>query len=96
MTDFFCEHFKAKSDSCNQHISNQILQFIGRQLAKDFLDRSGFKDTPQVLMNGVPIESKSLNGEDFEEAIMMGLMRETNTLQKAVYKNTLTDKVRQC
>ena len=47
-------------------------------------------------MNGVPIESKSLNGEDFEEAIMMGLMRETNTLQKAVYKNTLTDKVRQC
>ena len=72
MTDYFCEHFKAKSDSCNQHISNQILQFIGRQLAKDFLDRSGFKDTPQVLMNGVPIESKSLNGEDFEEAIMMG------------------------
>ena len=65
----------------------------GRQLAKDFLDRSGFKETPQVLMNGVPIDSKSLNGEDFEEAIMMGLMRETNTLQKAVYKNSLTDQV---
>ena len=44
-------------------------------------------------MNGVPIDSKSLNGEDFEEAIMMGLMRETNTLQKAVYKNILSDQV---
>jgi len=58
------------------------------------MDRSGFKDTPQVLLNGVPIDSKSLTAEDFEEAIMMGLMRETNALQKAVYKNSLNDQVK--
>lgn len=42
-------------------------------------------------MNGVPIDTKSLTADDFEEAIMMALMRETNTLQKAVYKNQLRD-----
>ena len=67
--------------------------FAGRQLAKDFLERSGLKTTPQVLLNGVPIDAKSLTAEDFEEAIMMGLMRETNSLQKAVYKNLLNDQV---
>lgn len=60
-------------------------------LAKDFVDRSGFKELPQVLMNGVPIDTKSLTADDFEEAIMMALMRETNSLQKAVYKNQLRE-----
>jgi UDP-glucose:glycoprotein glucosyltransferase len=64
---------------------------VGRQLARDFYERSGFKETPQVLMNGVPFEQKSLNNEDFEEAMMMAIMKTTNELQKAVYKNQLKD-----
>ena len=61
---------------------------VGRQLAKDFLDRSGFnaEDLPQVLMNGVPLDKKHMKGEDFEEALMMSIMRETQTVQKAVYR----------
>ena len=65
---------------------------VGRQLAADFLQRSGFKETPQVLMNGVPFDKKSLEEEEFEEAVMMSIMRTTNELQRAVYKNLLKDK----
>lgn len=42
-------------------------------------------------MNGVPLEKKSLNGEDFEEALMMSIMKVTNELQRAVYRNMLKD-----
>ena len=66
---------------------------VGRALAKDFLDRSGLTadSLPQVLMNGVPMDEKKLNGEDFEEALMMAIMKETNVIQKAVYRNQLRD-----
>ena len=61
---------------------------VGRTLAKDFLDRSGLNtdSLPQVLMNGVPMEEKNLNGEDFEEALMMSIMKETTVVQKAIYR----------
>ncbi len=42
-------------------------------------------------MNGVPLDASKLNGEDFEEAVMMALMKETNELQRAVYRGRLTD-----
>ncbi len=64
---------------------------IGRQLAKDFVDRSGFKKHPQVLMNGVPMEEKKLDAESFEEELMMSIMRATNELQRAVYHNKLKE-----
>ena len=64
---------------------------IGRQLAKDFTERSGFKKLPQVLMNGVPMEEKNLEAESFEEELMMAIMRATNELQKAVYHNKLQE-----
>ncbi|XP_059082867.1 UDP-glucose:glycoprotein glucosyltransferase 1-like [Tigriopus californicus] len=64
---------------------------VGRQLAKDFVNRSGFKDLPQVLMNGVPMESKYMSGEEFEEGLMMSIMKTTNELQRAVYRNQLKD-----
>jgi len=66
---------------------------VGRTLAKDFLDRSGLNldSLPQVLMNGVPMEEKNLNGEDFEEALMMSIMKETTVVQKAIYRNQMTD-----
>ena len=65
---------------------------VGRQLAADFFQRSGFKETPQVLMNGVPFEKKNLEEEEFEESVMMAIMRTTNELQRAVYKNALKEK----
>ena len=61
---------------------------VGRTLAKDFLDRSGLNldSLPQVLMNGVPMDEKKLNGEDFEEELMMAIMKETTVVQKAIYR----------
>ena len=65
---------------------------VGRSLSADFLSRSGLgAELPQVLMNGVPMEQKYLTGEDFEEQLLTALMKETQTLQRAVYKNELTD-----
>jgi UDP-glucose:glycoprotein glucosyltransferase len=66
---------------------------VGRILAKDFLGRSGFDpdNLPQVLMNGVPMDKKNMNAEDFEEALMMSIMKETTLVQKAIYRNQLKD-----
>lgn len=64
---------------------------VGRQIADDFVSRTGLGQLPQVLMNGVPIEKKYLNGEDFEEGLLTELMKETQTIQREVYKNRLTD-----
>ena len=66
---------------------------VGRALAKDFMDRSGFTydNLPYVLMNGVPMDKKTLNGQDFEEALMMSIMKETTMIQRAIYRNQLKD-----
>lgn len=42
-------------------------------------------------MNGVPLSEKSLNKEDFEEAMLTEIMGQTPTFQKAVYRGELTD-----
>lgn len=44
------------------------------------------------MMNGVPLEEKYVSTENFEEGIMMALMKATNELQMAVYKGRLKDK----
>merc|ERR1719348_340498 len=64
---------------------------VGRSLSADFVSRSGLSDLPQVLMNGVPMEQKFLTGEDFEEQLLTALMKETQALQRSVYKNELSD-----
>ncbi len=66
---------------------------VGRALAKDFMDRTGLLNNqlPQALMNGVPMDAKTLNSEDFEEALMMTIMKETNVIQRAIYRNQLRD-----
>ena len=33
------------------------------------ISRTGFGEGPHVLMNGVPLDKKHLNGEDFEEGL---------------------------
>lgn len=63
-----------------------------RTLAKDYVARTGFRKLPQVLLNGVPLQEKSLVEEDFEEAVLVELVTQTQVLQKAVYKRQLTDK----
>ena len=42
-------------------------------------------------MNGVPMDQSNLNAEDFEEALMMAIMKETTPIQKAIYHNKLKD-----
>ena len=53
------EAFKAKFGSAkiNEVFEPDSEYDVGRTLAKDFLERSGFQDDslPQVLMNGVPL-----------------------------------------
>jgi len=60
-------------------------------LAKEYVAKTGFRKLPQVLLNGVPLQEKSLVEEDFEEAVLVELVTQTQTLQKAVYKRELTD-----
>lgn len=62
-----------------------------RLLAKEYVSKTGFRKLPQVLLNGVPLQEKSLVEEDFEEAVLVELVTQTQTLQKAVYKRELTD-----
>ncbi|XP_026682082.1 LOW QUALITY PROTEIN: UDP-glucose:glycoprotein glucosyltransferase 1-like, partial [Diaphorina citri] len=64
----------------------------GRQLSREFIARTGLvRKTPQVLMNGIPLPETSLTAEDFEEAILTEIIRQTPKFQKAVYKGELTD-----
>lgn len=63
----------------------------GRQLASDFVARSGIRSIPQALINGVPLPEKTLNKEDFEEAMLTEIMAQTPTFQKAVYRGELVD-----
>lgn len=43
-------------------------------------------------MNGVPLPEKHLNADEFEEVVLMEVMRTTQMLQKAVYRGELGDK----
>lgn len=65
---------------------------FGRQLAADFISRTGLKTTPQGLLNGVPLPNSQLNVDDFEELILNQVMSQTSTFQKAVFHGKLTDK----
>uniref|UniRef100_T1KNA5 UDP-glucose:glycoprotein glucosyltransferase n=1 Tax=Tetranychus urticae TaxID=32264 RepID=T1KNA5_TETUR len=63
----------------------------GRKLAWDFLQRTGLTSPIKVLMNGVVLKQNHLNSELFEEAVLTEIMRQTPTIQKAVYKGELTE-----
>ncbi|CAH1398887.1 unnamed protein product [Nezara viridula] len=64
----------------------------GIKLSIDFISKSGLRNLPQVLLNGVALPEKSLNADEFEEAVLNEIMVQTPNLQKAVYKGELTDK----
>lgn len=63
----------------------------GRQLSADFVTRSGLRRRPQALLNGVPLAESSLTAGDFEEAVLLEIMRQTPTLQTAVFRGELAD-----
>ncbi|KAL7645301.1 UNVERIFIED_CONTAM: hypothetical protein RMT77_003687 [Armadillidium vulgare] len=64
---------------------------VGRQLARMFVDKGGFRSFPQALMNGVPLPEKYLTVDDFEEIILMEVMKNTQMLQRAVFKGEIDD-----
>lgn len=64
----------------------------GRQIAGEFLERLGVETTPQVLMNGVPLQQVLLNTDEFEETILTEILQQTHALQKAVYNGDLSDR----
>lgn len=66
---------------------------VGRQLAADLIEKSGLKKPAiSVLMNGIPMDEKKLNPDDFEDELMMEIMRITQDFQREVYKGSVTDK----
>lgn len=61
----------------------------GRQLSDEFIERLGVKQMPQGLINGVILSEKQLNRDDFEELILTEIMRQTPSIQKAIYKGKI-------
>uniref|UniRef100_T1J9H3 UDP-glucose:glycoprotein glucosyltransferase n=1 Tax=Strigamia maritima TaxID=126957 RepID=T1J9H3_STRMM len=63
----------------------------GRKLSWEFMDQTGLAKSPQVLLNGIPLDEKALNTDMFEEAVLNEILQQTTFVQKAVYKNQLSD-----
>lgn len=65
---------------------------FGRKLAADFVQRTGLKNLPQALLNGIPLAKNQLNVDEFEEAVLQEVMVQTSMFQKAVFRGKLSDK----
>lgn len=63
----------------------------GRKLAWDFIDRTGLENGPKALLNGVLLKDAHLTSDQFEDAVLTELMKQTLPLQKAIYKGELAD-----
>lgn len=64
---------------------------FGRQLAQDFVQRTGLRKFPQALLNGIPLPEKQINLDEFEEAVLQEIMSQTPVFQKSVYRGKLSD-----
>ncbi|XP_056004849.1 UDP-glucose:glycoprotein glucosyltransferase 1-like isoform X3 [Ostrea edulis] len=64
---------------------------ILRRAAKDYVEKSGLGDFPQVLLNGVPLKKSYLTEDTFEEGVVSQIMAQTPDIQKAVYQGNLHD-----
>ncbi|CAB3984374.1 UDP-glucose:glyco glucosyltransferase 1-like [Paramuricea clavata] len=60
-----------------------------RKSAKLFFDRIGLRQLPQVIMNGVPLDTEEIS--IVEEMIGREIMIQTGPLQQAVYTSQLRD-----
>lgn len=87
------EALKAKDSKANiDYIFGEASGYdIGRNLASDFIKRTGFKKFPQALLNGVPLSYDQLNADSFEEAVLSTIMAQTPAIQKAVYRGEVTE-----
>ena len=62
---------KAFADSAGQKNLNEVELESERMTALDFAAKSGFRDFPQLLMNGVPVDKSSLaSADELEEVII--------------------------
>lgn len=64
---------------------------FGRQLSKDFIDRTGLSVFPQALLNGIPLPYDKVNVDDFEEAVIQEIMQHTAFVQKQVYRGKVSE-----
>jgi len=62
-----------------------------RKLGNRFVHSTGLSSLPQVLVNGVPLDT-DMFGDNFEEAVVMAVMKQTETIQTAVYKGQVSDR----
>lgn len=62
--------------------------FFFCQAAKDYIERSGLADFPQVLLNGIPLKKNYLTEDTFEEGVVSQIMAQTPDIQRAVYQVT--------
>ncbi|XP_062620063.1 UDP-glucose:glycoprotein glucosyltransferase 1-like [Saccostrea cucullata] len=64
---------------------------ILRRAAKDYVEKSGLGNFPQVLLNGNPLKKSFLTEDTFEEGVVSQIMTQTPDIQKAVYQGNLHD-----
>ena len=63
----------------------------GRKLAWDFIHRTGLERAPKALLNGVLLKEAFLTADQFEDAVLTEVMKQTTPFQKAIYKGELAD-----
>ena len=51
----------------------------------EFLERTGLGDSPQVLLNGVPMKDDEMSADSFEESVVTQILKLTSQIQKDVY-----------
>ena len=61
------------------------------QSSIEYFERTGLGEIPQVLVNGVPMKKQDY--EEFEESVVSAILRQTPTLQTAVYNVSHVDHV---
>lgn len=64
---------------------------FGRQLSQDFVQRTGLRQLPQALLNGIPLPQAQVTFDDFEEAVLQEIMSQTPPFQKNVYRGKISD-----
>lgn len=82
---------KLSSDEVEDALGEDSDFDYGRQLTEEFIERLGVKNVLQALLNGILLNEKALNRDDFEELILTEIMQQTPTLQKAIYRGELSD-----
>lgn len=83
--------FKLETDDLDDIFGSESSFDTGRKLSADFLKRTGLYHGPKALLNGIMLKESHLNADYFEDAVLGEIMRQTSQLQKAIYKNELTD-----